>query len=332
MTFGAGLDPAMFRPEAIDPQTASFNADLASRLAGLPPVWSAPASVTRAAREAGRGAFGPLVLSERAVDRTIPGSAGPIRLRTFLPETIAGVYLHLHGGGFTLGAAHHNDPMLDNLAQTAHLAVLSADYRLAPEDPYPAGPDDCEAVAVWLAEHAAAEFGTSRLAIGGDSAGANLSATTLLRLRDRHGFRGFQAAILTYGVFDLSGTPSAVRCPDSTLIINRQAISWFNAQYVAAADPRSPDLSPLYADLADLPPALFTVGTADPLLDDTLFMHARWLAAGNRAELAVYPGAVHGFTGFDYRQSYQARAQIAEFLAQSLGTQADRRAFAVAPE
>lgn len=310
----AGLDPRWFRDENIDPETAAFNAELRGRLAGLPPIWSQPPAVTRAAREAGRGAFGPLVLSERAVERSIPGRAGAIRLRTFVPETVRGVYLHLHGGGFTLGGAHHNDPMLEEFSRTAQLAVASVEYRLAPEHPYPAGPDDCETAAVWLTEHAQAEFGSSRLTIGGDSAGANLSATTLIRLRDRHGFRGFQAAALTYGAFDMSGTPSAVRCPEDSLVINRQAMDWFNAQYVPDGPLRDPDRSPLYADLTGLPPALFIVGTADPLLDDSLFMYARWVAAGNAAQLVVYPGAVHGFTGFEYGQSRQARARIAEFL------------------
>jgi acetyl esterase/lipase len=101
------------------------------------------------------------------------------------------VYLHIHGGGFMLGRAYQYDEMMAAIAGACQVATVSVDYRLAPEDPYPAGPDDCETAAVWLAENAASEFGTDRLIIGGESAGANLSAVTLLRMRDRHGFSGF---------------------------------------------------------------------------------------------------------------------------------------------
>jgi acetyl esterase len=308
---GAVLDPAVFRPEAVEPSTLAFNADLASRLAGVPPIWSQPASVTRAAREAGRGIFGPLVLSDRAVERTIPGG---LRLRCFIPKTVTGVYLHIHGGGFALGGAHHNDPMLEEMAGAAQVAVVSVEYRLAPEHPYPAGPDDCTAAAEWLVGNAQAEFGTSRLLIGGESAGANLAAVTLLRLRDRHGAHGFAAANLTFGVFDLSFTPSALRGTD-TLVVNTPAMHWFHDQYLAdEARRRDPDVSPVYADLANMPPALFTVGTADPLLDDSLYMCARWVAAGNPGQLAAYPGAVHGFVSYDFPAAHQARATINDFL------------------
>ncbi len=89
----------------------------------------------------------------------------------------------------------------------ARPAVLSVDHRLAPEHPFPAGPDDCEAAARWLVDRAEAEFGTARLLIGGESAGAHLSVLTLLRLRDRHGITGtFRAAHLTFGPYDLSMT------------------------------------------------------------------------------------------------------------------------------
>ena len=75
-------------------------------------------------------------------------------------------------------------------------------------------------------------------------------------------------------------------------------MAWFAKSFVPAGNYRDPDVSPLYANLGGMPPALFTVGTLDPLLDDSLFMHGRWLAAGNEGELAVYPGGIHGFTGF----------------------------------
>ena len=107
-----------------------------------------------------------------------------------------------------LGAADLQDPMLERVNDKAGLACVSVEYRLAPENPYPAAPDDCESAALWLAKNAKAEFGSDALAIGGESAGATLVAVTLLRMRDRHGFTGFRAANLVYGAFDLSMTPS----------------------------------------------------------------------------------------------------------------------------
>jgi acetyl esterase len=308
------LDPRLFDPAAVDPDTTAFNAQIAATLATVPPVWTVPPAETREARESGRGPFGPIVLSDMAVNRTIPGPAGPMTIRTFVPDTVTGVYLFFHGGGWTIGRAHHADVNLEALARSAQVAVVSADYRLAPEDPYPAGPDDCEAAALWLVEHAQSEFGSNRLLIGGESAGAHLTVATLLRLRDRHGMRSFSRANLVYGAYDLAMTPSARRAPDDTLILPRQAIEWFVAQFSVAGKESDPDVSPIWADLRGLPSALFSVGTLDPLLDDSLFMHARWIAAGNQAELAIYPGAVHGFNAFPYELARQANQRVSDFL------------------
>jgi acetyl esterase len=319
MENGMNLDPALFASAAIDAKTAAFNAELERQLAAMPPLYNFPPSIVRQARELGQGPFGALVFVEWATERRIAGPAGEITLRSFVPERVTGVYLHLHGGGFAIGSARQQDPLLAAIATRCALAVVSVEYRLAPEHPYPAGPDDCEAAALWLATHAQAEFGTDRLVIGGESAGANLTAVTLLRMRDRHGFTEFRGANLTFGVFDLSMTPSAARWGERNLILSTPIIEWFNHHYVPAERRREPDVSPLYADLARMPPALFTVGTLDPLLDDTLFMYARWLAAGNRAELDIYPGGVHAFTAFPIALGRRANERICEFMAAAVG-------------
>lgn len=308
------LDPALFSPDAIDADTRAFNAQLALALADLPPVWTLPPQVTRDARESGRGAFGPLVLSDMARERTIPTPAGPLTLRTFVPDTVAGVYLYLHGGGWTIGRAHHSDMNLETIARQANLAVVSVDYRLAPEHPYPAGPDDCETAATWLAEHAQAEFGSDRLMIGGESAGAHLAVVTLLRMRDKHGFSGFSRANLVYGCYDLAMTPSVRRAPEDTLVLPPPAIRWFFEQFGIAGRTDDPDVSPIWADLHGLPEALFSVGTLDPLVDDSLFMYGRWIAAGNAAELGVYAGGVHGFNMFPYALGKRLNEQVVAFL------------------
>jgi acetyl esterase/lipase len=218
-----------------------------------------------------------------------------------------------------LGAADLQDPMLERVNETAGLACVSVGYRLAPENPYPAPPDDCDAAALWLVKNARAEFGSDALAIGGESAGATLSAVTLLRLRDRHGFTGFRAANFVYGAFDLSMTPSQKQFGNERLVLRTVDIEQFMGAYLPGEkDLRDPDISPLYADLQGLPPALFTVGTRDALLDDSLFMYARYLAAGNRAELAIYPGGAHAFNFFPMTIAVQANARMDEFLAREM--------------
>ena len=246
---------------------------------------------------------GSVLRSERGADRTIDGPAGPMRLRTFVPKdggAIEGVFLHIHGGGWFMGSPEMMDLLNEMLADTLHVAVVSVDYRLAPEHPYPAGPDDCEAAAVWLLEHAEAEFGSSRLLIGGESAGGHLSAVTLLRIRDRHdAFERFLGANLVFGVYDLGHPPSqrGVGIPAGSDILTVEGTAFFTDLFtpgMSTEERRDPDLSPLYAELHDLPPALFTVGTHDHLRDDTLFLASRWEAAGNRTELIVYPDTPHG--------------------------------------
>jgi len=308
------IDSHLFDRSAISDETAAFNRQLVETLKTIPPVNTQPPSQSRADRESGNSVSGPIVLSDLAVPRTIRHASGEVPVRVFCPEVIKGVYLHIHGGGWVLGRAHHADPRNEQIARRCQVAVVSVDYRLAPEDPYPAGPDDCEAVALWLAEHARAEFGSNRLIIGGDSAGAHLSVTTLLRLRDRHGFHGFAGANLVYGMYDFTLTPSAAIFGDPGLPLPTSVIRWFLDQFVAPERRRDPDVSPLYADLSDLPPALFSVGTLDPLLDDSLFMASRWHAAGNPTALEIYPGGVHGFAGNSYPLATQANARIDQFI------------------
>ncbi|MEU7863041.1 alpha/beta hydrolase [Nonomuraea sp. NPDC049141] len=245
-------------------------------------------------------------------------AGGRIPLRVFLPgegRAPAGVFLHYHGGGGVIGSADGQDPRLRDLAVNCGIAVVSVEYRLAPEHPYPAAMDDAEQAALWLLEHAAAEFGTERLMIGGESAGARLSVTTLLRLRDRHGLvpgEAFRAAQLSFGTYDLAhGTPSSRRAGDRNRLINAPILKWFRDQTLTGRKMEErfdPDISPLYAELRGMPLARFTVGTADPVLDDTLFMAARWWAAGNAAELVV---AAEGWHGFTLQPTALARRELA---------------------
>jgi acetyl esterase/lipase len=244
-----------------------------------------------------------------------------VRMRVFVPPVVEGVYLHIHGGGWMLGSADGQDERLWDTARTARLAVLSVDYRLAPEHPFPAALEDCEWAALWLARNARTEFGTDRLFIGGESAGAHLSLTSLIRLRDRHGITAaFRAVCLSFGVFDLSMTPSQRLFGTRPLLSNTDSLRATYEEFAPNRSPeeqRDPELSPLYADLSGMPLARIVVGTADPLLDDSLFLASRWRAAGCPVELEVVAGAMHGFTLFPLTVTERELRRQNEFLSRA---------------
>jgi acetyl esterase/lipase len=216
----------------------------------------------------------------------------------FTPATVTGAYLHIHGGGWCLGSARYQDERLWSVACDAGVAVVSIEYRLAPEHPHPAGFEDCRSAASWLVDACVSEFGVDRIVIGGESAGAHLAALTLIALRDRGESDRIFGANLVSGIYDLSMTPSQRRWGPHPIILSTPILASTYDRYVPGRtddERRDPSVSPLYADLAGLPPTLFTVGEADPLLDDSIFMAARWHAAGNQTALDVYPEAAHGF-------------------------------------
>lgn len=303
------LDPSLFDPRAIAPDTRALVDQL----------------IQQARQRTGTLASGDARMpaspqSDRALTRTIPGRGGrQVGIRVLAPESPRGVYLHLHGGGLVAGSAAGQDPMLERIADGTGLVSVDVEYRLAPRHPYPAAWDDCEDVAVWLARNARSEFGTDRLTIGGESAGATLAVPVLVRLRDRHGFTGFRAANLSYGNYDTSMSPSQKWIGELGVLLRTVDIESCSDAYCPdRALRRDPDVSAIYANLRDMPPALLSVGTLDPFLDDSLFMYSRWIAAGNRAELAVYPGAPHGFNLFPLAVTREANARIDAFLASAV--------------
>ena len=260
----------------------------------------------------GMGAFAPPPSRVLSV-----GGPEPVPVRVFEPDgAAAAVYLEIHGGGWIIGSAAAGDAANARLAKECGIVVVAVDYRLAPEHPHPAAAEDCAAVARWLVERAVPEFGTGRLLIGGASAGATLAALTLLRLRDDGTVGRVRGANLAYGPYDISFTPSQRQAHDTPLL---------DRAYLEASRPlvfpgrdeealRDPAVSPLYADLRGLPPALFTVGALDPFLDDSLFMHARWRAAGGTADLHVYPESPHGFDLLPTGMAAEAHRRVTRFL------------------
>ncbi|KJS60599.1 alpha/beta hydrolase [Streptomyces rubellomurinus] len=298
-------------------ETLAFNEQFETAAASRPVRGRAPDAALLALLRRNRLAGDtPPVRLPQGRDRTV---ADGVKVRTFVPDQVDGVYLHIHGGGWAFGSADGQDERLWRLAVQARLAVVSVEYRLAPEHPFPAGPDDCEGAARWLVDHAATEFGTGRLLIGGESAGAHLSVLTLLRLRDRHGITGaFRAAHLFFGPYDLSMTPSQRLFGSRRLLSNTDALRGSYGLFTPGMGPeerRDPEVSPLFADLAGLPPARIVVGSEDPLLDDSLFLAQRWRAAGAPVQLGVVAGAMHGFTLFPLTVTERELRRERDFLA-----------------
>ena len=306
-------------PEAALVEARAFNEKLEKILATIPSIHTLDPKQVRASRRDGKGIYPPPVFSPAAKDLEIKTRGGTIKLRIARPPgEPKGVYLHLHGGGWTLGAHDMQDVQLIEIANATGLVVASVAYRLGPEHPFPAGICDCEDAARWLVlEGAEALAAPARFAIGGESAGAHLAALTLLRLPRNV----FYAANLVYGAYDMSQTPSQRLWGDRNLVLSGPIVDFFGEcvlPKMPMEERRSPAYSPLFADLANLPPALFTVGLLDPLIDDTLFMEARWRAAGNSTTLRVWPEAVHGFNSFPIEIGRMSNRDQHEFLASRL--------------
>lgn len=252
--------------------------------------------------EAGRRAFAGL---ETPDDDRVKGSwqtlPSGLRLRILTPATSQGYLLAIHGGGWILGSALSDDKGNRELAATLNLTVVSPDYRLAPERPFPAAAQDCEEAAKWVLAQGPA-------VILGKSAGAHLAALTVTRVP------GFRAAVLWYGIYDLSRTPSWRLAEDADHPdLEPSFLEKCVARFAPGPDLRRPSLSPLYAPLKNLPPALFIVGARDILLDDSKFMALRWATAGE-AELLIYADGFHGFDGYELQMASDARRRVTEWL------------------
>ncbi len=310
-------DPSLFNEDSIPADTRALNNKLIAMAEDAPSMWDFSPQAIRQARREGKSAFPLETQDVGAKDFYIPTPNGDLKLRALHPDTIQprGVFMHIHGGGWMLGACDLQDERLKELSNATGLTCVSVDYRLAPEAPYPAACDDCEAAALWLATKGHTKFNTDFLAIGGDSAGGHLSANALIRLRDKHKITDYKAAIFMAGAFDMSGTPSAKNFHEK-LILTSLDIKNFAAAFLQNNEYlKNSDVSPIYASLKSMPPAHFSVGTKDALLDDSLFMANKWIQSQADTELDIYPGGCHVFQYFpDLAQSQESRKRMAEFL------------------
>jgi acetyl esterase len=248
-------------------------------------------------------------------NRRIPGPSGEIPVRLYRPESRdpLPVLVYFHGGGFVLCDLDTHDGPCRSLANAAGCAVVSVDYRLAPEHRFPAAPEDCYAATRWVAE-CGRELGVdpARIAVGGDSAGGNLTAVVAQMARDRRGPRlAFQ--LLVYPVADARFDTASYRDNAEGYFLTANMMKWFWRKYLAdPADAENPYASPLRAkDLAGLPPGLCITAEFDPLRDEGEAYAARLREAGVRVATSRYDGMFHGFFGMGALID-QGRTAVAE--------------------
>jgi len=315
-------DRSLFDAENVPEDTRALNERIIALSQEAPSMWDFSPEAIRQARREGKSLF-PLEANDpgaKVIEIKIQGQK--VKLRVLNPDrkTPRGTFLHIHGGGWMLGAADLQDERLKQMANDTGLTVLSVEYRLAPEAPYPAACDDCEAAALWLAKEEKSEFNTDFLAIGGDSAGAHLTANALLRLRDKHKLHAYDAAVFMAGAFDMSGTPSTLDFHDRLILTTTDIRNFASAFLQNGEDRKNPDVSPIYANLSGMPPAHFSIGTRDALLDDSIFMANKWVQWQSDTELDIYPGGCHVFQYFpDLEQTRKSRKRMSDFLNRLIG-------------
>ncbi|MGH8679837.1 MAG: alpha/beta hydrolase [Burkholderiales bacterium] len=260
----------------------------------------------------------------RSEDRRISGPGSHIPIRIYRPrDANAGeklpVLVWYHGGGFVTGNLDTHDSVCRMLANQAHCIVVAADYRLAPEHKFPAAVEDCEAVLKWVALHAVEiDADSRRIAIGGDSAGANLATVVAILARDAgHPKLVFQVLIYP-AVAPEPETASHYKFAEG-YVLTRRTVTWFYQHYLRSKrDTSDFRFAPLVADdLANLPPALVLVAGYDPLRDEGVEYARRLIESGNRVRLSNYEGMIHGFylMGGVVDAARQAVAESAELLS-----------------
>ncbi|HEX6548699.1 MAG TPA: alpha/beta hydrolase [Candidatus Dormibacteraeota bacterium] len=283
----------------MDPQVRAYLD--AAAAAGIPPVEQLTPQearqnvITAAPLLAGSGPELP-----RIEDGRVPGPAGNISVRLYSPQPHGSeplpVTVYFHGGGWVVGNLDTHDALARHLAQASGTIVFAADYRLAPEHPFPAALEDAWTVTRWVHEHAA-EIGADpdRIAVAGDSAGGNLAAVVALRARDEG--LPLRLQVLIYPVTDCDLDTESYHVNAEGYGLTRAAMEWYWNHYCPEPQLRlNPEASPLRAaNLAGVAPALVVLCELDPLRDEGEAYARRLQAAEVPVELARYPGMIHGF-------------------------------------
>ncbi len=261
------------------------------------------------------------------INQTIPGPVSEIPVRIYTP-TGSGPFpalVFFHGGGWVICDLDTHDSLCRSLCNAANCVVVSVDYRLAPEHKFPAAPEDCYAATLWVARHAAEiNANSSKIAIGGDSAGGNLSAVVAQMVRDQGGPH-LALQLLIYPATDFTFDGPSIHENGQDYFLTIDDMNWFMNHYLNSdADKKNPLASPLQsANLRGLPPALVITGEYDPLRDEGETYGKRLKEAGVPVAISRYNGVIHGFLSLEplTDKGKQAREECAQALRAAFATQ-----------
>jgi acetyl esterase len=271
----------------LDPQAKRYLEHVA--VLGFPPVEEqSPEDARRQSEASADALFGPKEEVRSIKDTVVEG----VPVRIYTPGSIdvgaPPTLIYLHGGGWVVGSVNTHDGICRALANRSHCQVISVDYRLAPEHPFPAAVDDTWTVTRWALEHA------PRVAVAGDSAGGNLAAVAAMRARDA----GLPLAlqVLIYPVMDYAFNTRSYQDNAQGYGLTAAAMRHYWSCYLGDAEGTQPEASPLRApSLAGMAPALIVVCEYDPLHDEGVAFARRLRAEGVEVQLSEYRGMIHGF-------------------------------------
>ncbi len=270
----------------------------AARDAALPAMETLPVEVGRMAYREMR-ADGDVTFTGVTRDLKVDGAVGVLDARLYTPSGAPdpgpGMVFY-HGGGFVIGDLESHDGLCRRLVEASGARILAIDYRLAPEAKFPAAHEDAVAAANWAFEHAAEiGFDPARIAVGGDSAGGNLAASTAITLRDQGRYKlAFQ--LLLYPVVQFTGETQSMRKLADGFFLTKKAMDWFTGCLFGDADKAHPQASVLlHPALEGLPPAFVATAGFDPLKDEGRAYAEKLIAAGVQVEHREYANFIHGF-------------------------------------
>jgi acetyl esterase len=285
----------------LDPQIKRFVQELGAAWASHPGFDAMTPGQQRAVAEVVRApwaAGGPVM--NRTTEWHIPTSAGKVRVRVHNPSDGAHepALVYLHGGGWTIFSIDTHDRLMREYAARANVVVIGVDYERSPEARFPTALNQVVDVVRWLRENAAAvDVDAERIAVGGDSAGGNLTVATCLSLRDAGESDAVRAMVLNYSVFDDEISSTALRdYGGAGYMLSGEEMQGFWRNYVERPeDRRNPLACPIRAQLNDLPPAYLAIAECDILAEQNVAMAQKLRAAGVATEAVIYRGASHSF-------------------------------------